>query len=135
MNPYVIIGIMIALIADAAVCYHKGGVDKQNEIEASQAKVEKAIQDTQEKARLGTAEAIAAIHVNQVTIQGKVEHEIETHTVYRDCVHTPDSLRLINDALENHPDAGSFVGPELPNADTSGGPVIRGHDAKAPGGG
>lgn len=131
-NPYVIILVIVTHIAVAIMAYNRGGNDRENMIKARSADITKAIEDTREQARLGTAQAISQIHLNQVTIKGRVEHEIETHTVYRDCVHTPDSMRLINAALQNQPISGSDGSGQLPAPDALGGSDVRGHDGKAP---
>lgn len=52
-----------------------------------------------EAAQDGAAKAIAANKPINQTIVQKVQHEIETNTVYRDCRNTPDGLFRINEAL------------------------------------
>jgi len=64
-----------------------------------------------QKAQEGAAKAIANIEVKNVKIKQKLEREIHEKPVYRDCVHTPDGLRLINDSLTGSGDS------ELPKAD------------------
>lgn len=58
-----------------------------------------------QKAQEGAAKEIAKIEVKNVTIKQKLEREIHEKPVYRDCKHTPDGLRLINDALTGSGDS------------------------------
>lgn len=56
-----------------------------------------------QKARTETAQVIAARLADMTTAQAKtterVIHEVETNTVYRDCVLPDDGRRLLNDAI------------------------------------
>ena len=52
-------------------------------------------------AQKATAEEIAKLEVKHVTVQRRIERETREVPVYRDCRHSPDGLRAINDALEN----------------------------------
>lgn len=80
---------------------------------ADNAKTEALITKVRDDAKLGAADAIAKIEIKQVTIQGRLQKEIQTNTVYRDCVHSPDGMRSINDALTNT-DSGPSSGGQLP---------------------
>lgn len=53
--------------------------------------------------QLGAAREIAKLEVKHVTVQRKIERETREVPVYRDCVHQPDGVRIVNDALENRP--------------------------------
>jgi hypothetical protein len=131
MNPYIISAAIAALGLTNWYSYDMGRKHMRNEIEAQESKVEKAIAITREQARLGAADAMAKLTVVHKTIQGRVEREIQTNTVYRDCVHTDASLRDINAALRGPKDlAGS--GLQLPATGGAAGPVLRSDDPKAP---
>lgn len=54
---------------------------------------------TIEAAQQGAAAAISKIEVKQQTIVQKVQHEVQTKTVYRDCVVPTDGVRMLNDAI------------------------------------
>jgi hypothetical protein len=63
------------------------------------------------------AKAIAELRPKYTTIQGKLEKQIETNTVYRDCKLDPIGLQLVNQAL-----AGGAEAPtpsKLPKADST----------------
>lgn len=105
INPYTIIGALVlwgATIAGAG--WWAYGAGKDSEI-ASQAKIDKARQETREAAQLGAAEAISKIEIKQQTIVQKVQHEVQTNTVYRDCVVPADGVRLLNDAISGRGEA------------------------------
>lgn len=50
-------------------------------------------------ANTAAAQAIAALKPTYTTIQGKLEKQIETNTVYRDCRLDPVGMQLLNQAL------------------------------------
>lgn len=80
--------------------------------QASQDREKNAIAETRDAARIGTAEAIAKIKINNTVINKKVEREILTDTVYRDC-RVPDAgVQIANDALRGRPRSGNTDVPE-----------------------
>lgn len=84
----------------------------ENKCLAAAAKSEKLMLETRELAQQGAAEAIAKlIPVNRTIVQ-KVQHEIQTNTVYAECKHTPGGLLRINEALTGRANPAS--GSELP---------------------
>lgn len=113
MNPYLIIGFLLAL-AGAGAGGFKLGDDHRT---AAQAREQKHITEAVEAANTAAAQAIATLKPVYTTIQGKVIHEISTNTIYASCVHSPDGLRLVQQALNGGipPDSG-----KLPKADTAG---------------
>lgn len=116
MNPTVIFAAVILWGASVAGSFFYGqGIGKDGEI-AAQAKLNKAITDTREAARLGAADEIAKIKVRHTTVQGRVETTIRDNPVYRDCVHSPGGLQLINEALTGRsgPTGGSELSGALP---------------------
>lgn len=116
MNP--LTGVLAALVA-AGLAGAGGvwyGVGLGREREAAErdriATVERSVRD---EAMAGAAAAIAANRPRNVTIRQETQREIQTNTVYRDCVHSAEQLRRINAAL-----AGGGVaarGGELPASD------------------
>lgn len=90
----------------------KLGIDHEK---AKQADVKEAIQQTRDAAQQGAAQAIASIEIKQQTIVQKVQHEVQTNTVYRDCVVPADGVRLLNDAIsgkaQGRPASGGGVQP------------------------
>lgn len=67
-------------------------------------------------ANAAAAQAIAQIKPKYTTIQNEVQREIRTETVYADCRHSPDGLRLVNQALNGGAEPAG--GRKLPAADT-----------------
>lgn len=114
MNPYLIIGFLLAL-AGAGAGGFKLGVDHEV---ASQAREDKHIAEAVDAANATAAQAIAAIKPVYQTINAKVQHDVETHTIYADCKLPPSGVLLVNQALNGGtitPDSG-----KLPKADTAG---------------
>jgi len=83
---------------------------------AKQADIDKARQQTREDAQQAAADAISKIEVKQQTIVQKVQHEIQTNTVYRDCVVPADGVRLLNDAISGRGETGSAGGGAVQGA-------------------
>ncbi len=61
----------------------------------------KAESQAKSEALQAAAQAIAQIEVRQQTIVQKVQHEVQTKTVYRDCVVPSDGRGLLNAAIES----------------------------------
>lgn len=95
MNPYLIIVFMLAL-AGAGVGGFKLGSD--HEI-ASLAREREHIAEAVDAANTAAAQAIATLKPKFTTIQNEVQREVITKTIYSDCRHSPDGLRLANQAL------------------------------------
>ena len=114
MNPYLTIACLLAILGAGAGGF-KLGVDHEV---ASQARAEKLVQDAGEKMTQAAATAIAQLKPKYTTIQNEVQREIVTKTVYADCRHSPDGLRLVNQALDGGAAAASDR--KLPEADKAG---------------
>lgn len=56
-------------------------------------------------AQTKTAEDISKMEVKHVTVQRRIERTTREVPVYRDCRHSADGLRALNDALANRADA------------------------------
>jgi phosphoribosylaminoimidazole-succinocarboxamide synthase len=113
MNPYIIIGFLLAL-AGAGAGGFKLGDDHRT---AAQAREQKHITEAVDAANNAAAQAIAKIKVVNKTIQNEVQREVQNNIVYRDCKHTPDGLRLLNEALTGSKPIGDS---KLPRTDTIG---------------
>ena len=87
--------ILIGSVFGVGVWY--GITTKQAEWDADKI----ASKDATSKALQAAASAIAQIDIKQQTIVQKVQHEVQTKTVYRDCVVPADGVRLLNDAVES----------------------------------
>lgn len=111
MNPYAIIGAVILWGASIGGAFFYGqGIGKDSQI-AKESGIKDAIAETRAAAQLGAADAIAKIKVRNTTIQGRVETIVRDSPVYRDCLHDPDGLRNINEALggRSRPASGGVV--------------------------
>tara|TARA_R110000868_G_scaffold99334_1_gene273434 strand:- start:3564 stop:3911 length:348 start_codon:yes stop_codon:yes gene_type:complete len=114
MNPYIIIGFLLAL-AGAGAGGFKLGDDHRT---AAQAREQKHITEAVDAANNAAAQAIATLKPKYTTIQNKLEKQIEINTIYRDCKLDAVGLQLVNQALN-----GGAIAPsdsKLPKADTTG---------------
>lgn len=103
MNPYLILTLAGVWLGSAGGSYVYGtGVGTAKE-KARQADEQLVIDTTRQAAQEGAANAIAKIKVTNTTIQGKTETVVREHVVYRTCVHPPEQLRNINEALTGRP--------------------------------
>lgn len=99
MNPYAIIASLLLTIFGVCGAGWMGfriGIDHQKSTESDR---NEAIQLAADQASQAAAAAINKIKVVNTTIQQEIQHETRTNTVYLDCRHTSDGLRLINSAL------------------------------------
>lgn len=69
-----------------------------------------ATKEAQDKALDAAAKAVAQLNITQQTIVQKVQHELQTKTVYRDCVVPDDGSRLLNSAISNQDQPASSDG-------------------------
>lgn len=115
LNPWVILGIVLLLLA-AAAGGAKLGSDHQI---AKQAKTEALIAAVEKRAQIGAATAIAENKpVHQFNKQ-VIERETRIVPDYSRCVHSDAGLRALNSALENTR-AESVGDSVLPDADAPG---------------
>lgn len=78
--------------------------------ENAQAREERAREETRKAAQEGAAEAIAALKPINTTIVQKVQRELQTNTIYRDCRLPADGMRLANEAITGRADASGDRG-------------------------
>lgn len=95
MNPYIIIAMLGGILAAGAGGFKLGA---DHEI-AAQAREQKHITEAVEAASTAAAQAIAQIKPKYTTIQGRIETQIRTETVFKECKLPPESLKLVNKAL------------------------------------
>lgn len=94
-NPWIIVAFLIAL----AGAYLKGHNDGSESAEGQQAKEDRIALIARTAAQTGAAKEIAGIQVKNVTIRQTLEKEVHEKTIYAECRHTPDGLRIVNSAL------------------------------------
>lgn len=103
MNPWILLGAglvwVASIVATGTLSYGAG----QDNVTAFNAKAEKIVEATIEAAQKGAAQAIAEKQPVNKTIVQKVQHEIQTNTVYAECKHTDAGLRGVNEALTGRP--------------------------------
>lgn len=114
MNPYLIVAFLVAVLAAGAGGFKLGA---DHEV-ASQARADEQLQKAEEKMTKAAADAIAQLRPKYTTIQGKLEKQIETNTVYRDCKLDPIGLSLVNQALTGGTEAPASG--KLPPVDKAG---------------
>lgn len=97
LKPYLYLALGLAVIG---VFFYGVHVGKNGEI-ARVAQLNDLVEDVEERAQRGAADAIAKNKPIHKTIQTQAETVIREKTVYRDCVHDPAVERLLNDARAN----------------------------------
>lgn len=95
MNPYLIIAFLVAILGAGAGGFKLGA---DHEV-AAQAREQNHIAEAVDAANTASAEAIAKLRPKFTTIQNEVQREIRTNTVYADCRHSQEALKLVNKAL------------------------------------
>lgn len=96
-NPWVILAIVLAFIgvgvggAALGVRYEKG----------QEAREEVLIAKASDASQRAAAVEIGKIQITQTTIRQKAQETIREVPVYRDCIHSPDVFRLLNEAATN----------------------------------
>lgn len=117
MTPWTILTAVLlwaASLAATGAWFFEAGQDSEL---ATQAKVDKARQETRALAADAAASAIASIEVRNVTITQKLQREIQTREVFRDCRSGPNAVELLNGSPGiAQPGPGAPGGGELPAA-------------------
>lgn len=98
-NPWVLLALLLLWWGSVVSAYLKGQATGRESQRAEQAKIEAVATQVREDAQQGAADAIAKIKIVNTTIQQRIQKEVYTSIVYRDCKHTPDGLRAVNQAL------------------------------------
>ena len=97
LNPWLLLGAVVALGASHTYAYVKGGTARENSMLAEQKRQDELIAKVQQS----TAAEIARIQVVNKTIYQRATREVIEKPVYRECVHDPDTLGMLNHALTN----------------------------------
>ena len=95
-----ILAIILALCLVAGAGGFVGNRLKQSEWDRSII----ATKEAQDKALDAAAKAVAQLNITQQTIVQKVQHEVQTKTVYRDCIVPADGRGLLNSAITGNPE-------------------------------
>ncbi len=114
MNPWALLGIVLAVGTLTGGAYWQGRKDGANAEIATQAREDRATAVASDAAASAIAAAIPKITVRHQTVRQEVEREIQVQEVYRDpgCRTGADSLRLYNSTIPGAPaSAASDAGP------------------------
>jgi hypothetical protein len=93
VNPWPIVAAAVVFLGGFGIGW-KAQSDHRDALEL-------AAKQGRDEALEAAAKEIAKIEVKQITINRKLEREVRENVVYRDCRHTPDAVRLLNNALQN----------------------------------
>lgn len=119
LNPWVILGVVLALGATGTAGYVKGSNDAENEFLAETAREQQIARIAYDNALAATASEIAKIEVTNKTIRQDLEREIRYEPIYIDCRHTPGVKRLLDAILLGEAPAESFDPSVLPATDST----------------
>lgn len=112
LAPWLLAGILLAAMAGAGAGFYLGVEHQQ----ARDAREERLVQRAVDEAGQAAGRAIALIRINHTTIKQELQREIHKEPVYLDCRHSPDGLRLVNQAISGaqRPAAGQLPAPDAP---------------------
>ena len=116
MNPWALLGIVLAVGAMVGGAYVRGREDGENKIVAQQTREETLARAAADSAASAAAAAISRIEVRNVVVNKALEREVLTREVFRDCRSGPDAVRLLNatPGIAAPAGAASAGGGELP---------------------
>jgi hypothetical protein len=95
MSPYFLIAVFVAILVAGAGGFKLGA---DHEV-AARAREDQHTAEAVEAANSAWAKSVSELRPKYTTIQGKLEKQIETNTVYRDCKLDAVGVQLVNQAL------------------------------------
>lgn len=111
-----LIGVVGVLLAFAGGTFYGMGLGEDREF-AKRAREDAIVTQVREAAQSAAAQEIAKIKPRNVTIKQELQREVQNHHFYRDCRHSADGLRVINEALTGRPQPASDG--KLPGTDAA----------------
>lgn len=99
LNPYLWIAALAVLASTAAGSFYGGYKAGTTLVQTKWDASVTANRAGQDAALRAAAAAIAKIEVKSERVIQPMRTEIRTNTIYRDCLHSPDSLRLLNSLI------------------------------------
>ncbi len=112
-NPYILLALVIGWGASVAGAGWWGIGIGEDRIIATQAKVNKAIDETRAAAQQGAADAIAKIEIKNITVNRKLETLVRENRVFADCRSGPSSVHLYNSSIPGYSEPPG--GKQLPS--------------------
>ena len=97
ISPWLLLAALLTILGAFTGGYVKGRSDANSNCAEARTLILEAAQEAQKAA----AAEIAKIEIRHTTIRQKVQREITEKPVYRECGHSPDGVRLVNQALSN----------------------------------
>lgn len=112
MNPWVLLGGLLALLGAAGGAYWQGRQDGRDEQLAKSQRDEQLVQQASDAAASAAADAISKITVTHRTIRQELQRDIVEKPVYRDpdCRTGADSLQRFNSAIPGAAQPGADRG-------------------------
>lgn len=117
MNPYLLVAVGAAWLVSCGASYLQGRDDGRNAQIVAEFKAADESAKVRAAASRGAASAIAAMQPRNTTIIQEVQREVREHTFYRDCRHSPDGLRKLNEALTGRRDEPGAGADSMPRTD------------------
>ncbi len=119
MNPWALLGIVLAVGGMTGGAYWQGRQDGEAKIVAQEAREREIAAEAVDAANTAAAQAIASIKVQHRTITQEVQRDVLEKTVYRDpdCRHDAGSLQRINTAITGAAQASAVGSGVLPGTD------------------
>ena len=116
MNPWFLLATVLAVGAACGGAYWQGRQDGKAVCQAEHNRDQEVAAIAGEAAASAAAHAISKIEVKHVTLRQRLETEVREIPVYRDCRHSPDGLRRLNEALATGSQPEPPGGGQLPAA-------------------
>lgn len=120
MNPYVLLGGVLAAIVAIGSAYLQGRSDGLDKCEAAQARDERVAQIATAAAADAAASAISRIEVKHATIRQTLEREVIEKPVFRDCRSGPAAVSVFNSSIDPAQPASAADPSQLPATDPVG---------------
>lgn len=117
LNPWMILGVLLAISTAGGVGYMSGGQNMKNEIESDIAREERIGQIAFANSLSASAQQIAKIRIENTTIRQELDREIRFEPVYIDCRHSDAAKRMLDAILTGSQPPESFDRSLVPAAD------------------
>lgn len=117
LNPWILVAAGLALAGAVGGAYVKGRSDGRAVEIAERTTLEEVARTAREASQQAAAEQIAKIEIVNKTVYARATREVVEKPVYRDCVHSGDGLRAINEALTGRPEPAGDI--SVPGTDAA----------------